>query len=295
MLNFREITLADREVIHNIYYRATAHGSEFSFANLFFWGEQKVAFVGDAPVFLSRFGAHYSYPVPFFDLSLISALREDAHERGIPFRLFGLTAQEVEALSAAYPEQFRCHPVRDSFDYVYDIERLCELHGKKLQAKRNHCNRFEEANPDYRVVPLDAALLPRCREFTERWYATHAAGGAENDYAGERRAIARAFDQFDALHMEGIAIETGDGMVAFSIGNRIREDTFDVNYEKAVADVNGAYSIVNREFARLLRARYPELRFLNREDDMGIEGLRRAKESYAPDILLEKYLAEEIL
>lgn len=84
-------------------------------------------------------------------------------------------------------------------------------------------------------------------------------------------------------------------MVAFSMGNRIREDTFDVNYEKAVADVNGAYSIVNREFARLLRARYPELRFLNREDDMGIEGLRRAKESYAPDILLEKYLAEEIL
>lgn len=295
MLNFREITLSDREVIHNTYYHASEHGSEFSFANLFFWGEQKVAFVGDAPVFLSRFGAHHSYPVPFFDLSLIPVLREDAHERGIPFRLFGLTAQEVEALSAAYPEQFRCHPVRDSFDYVYDIERLCELHGKKLQAKRNHCNRFEEAHPDYRVVPLDASLLPRCREFTERWYATHATGGAEHDYAGERRAIARAFDCFDALHMEGIAVETGDGMVAFSMGNRIREDTFDVNFEKALADVNGAYPIVNREFARFLRSRYSELRFLNREDDMGIEGLRRAKESYVPDILLEKYLAEEIL
>lgn len=295
MLNFRELSLSDRERIHSTFYRAAQHGSEFSFANLFFWGEQKVAFLGDAPVFLSRFGEHYTYPLPFFDLSLLPALREDAHERGIPFRLFGLTAQELEALNALYPQQFCAHPVRDSFDYVYDIDRLCDLHGKKLQAKRNHCNRFEEAYPDYRVVPLTPELLPRCREFTERWYATHAAGGAASDYAGERTAIARAFDHFDALHMEGIAIETGDGMVAFSMGNRIRDDTFDVNFEKADAGINGAYPIVNREFARLLRARYPELRFLNREDDMGIDGLRRAKESYSPDILLEKFLAEEVL
>ena len=152
---------------------------------------------------------------------------------------------------------------------------------------------FEEEHPDYRVLPLDASVLPRCREFTEKWYDVHIENGSESDFSGERIAIAKAFDNFDALGMEGIALETDGKLVAFSMGNRIREDTYDVNFEKAMAQVNGAYPMINREFARLIRQRYPEIRYLNREDDMGIAGLRRAKESYTPDILLEKYLAEE--
>ncbi len=296
MLNFREISLADRAILHEHFYRADGHGSEYSFTNLLCWGEQRVAFLDGTPLILSRFGKHYSYLYPLCGniREVLTQLRSDAHERGIPFRLFGLLSEETEELSRLFPGKFTFRPVRDSFDYVYDIERLCELRGKKLQAKRNHCNRFEDAYPDYRVLPLTPELLPRCQEFTEQWYHSHIEGGAGLDYAGECQAIGRAFTHFDALRMEGIAIETSDGLVAFSMGNRIREDTFDVNFEKALAEVNGAYPTVNREFARLLHTRYPALRFLNREDDMGIEGLRRAKESYFPDILLEKYLAEEI-
>lgn len=295
MLNFRELTLSDRQRIHPDFFRLENHGSEFSFANLFFWGDQKIAFCGDAPVFLSRFGTHYSYPLPLCTdwCELLPVLRADAHERGIPFLLFGLNVQEVERLHAHFPDAFSVRPVRDSFDYVYEIDRLAELHGKKLQAKRNHCNRFEAAHPNYRVLPLTPEWIEPCRTFTEHWYEAHAAYGAQKDYEGERRAISRAFDHFDALGMEGIVLETEDGMVGFSMGNRIRRDTFDVNFEKALAEVNGAYPMVNREFARLLRQRYPEVRFLNREDDMGIAGLRTAKESYFPDILLEKFVAEE--
>ena len=92
--------------------------------------------------------------------------------------------------------------------------------------------------------------------------------------------------------MEGAALFTPDRLVAFTMGNRIRPTVFDVNFEKADATVNGAYAIINRDFARMLRARYPELELLNREDDMGLEGLRRAKESYVPDLLLDKLLLE---
>lgn len=292
MLNFRKITVEDYARLHPYFYRFNGHGSEFSFANLFFWGDQKVAFLNDTPVFLSLFDG-YTYPYPVTAPELIDELDRDAKERGIRFRLFGLTAEECKRLEAAQPGRFLFHPVRDSFDYVYSIDRLADLHGKHLQSKRNHCNRFEEAYPDYRVLPLTVDLLDRCREFTEHWYTAHTEGGPAMDYRGERRAIGLAFDNFEALHMEGILLEMSDGMAAFSMGNRIREDTFDVNFEKALPDVNGAYPMVNREFARLLRGRYPELKYLNREDDMGIEGLRRAKESYEPDILLEKYLAEE--
>ena len=113
------------------------------------------------------------------------------------------------------------------------------------------------------------------------------------DMTEEQIAINKAFDHFDLLQMEGIALDTSDGVVAFSMGNRIREDTFGVNFEKALPEINGAYPMVNREFARRIHRQYPEIRFLNREDDMGIEGLRKAKESYYPDILLEKLTAEE--
>ena len=292
MLNFRKITLEDRALLHPYLYRFNGHGSEFSFASLYIWGDQKVAFSDGTPVFLSLFDG-YTYPYPAGAPQLVDALDRDAKERGIRFRLFGLTAEECAQLEASQPDRFQFHPVRDSFDYVYSIDRLAELHGKHLQAKRNHCNRFEDAYPDYRVLPLTPELLDRCRAFTEHWYTAHTEGGPAMDYRGERKAIELAFDNFEALQMEGILLETSDGMVAFSMGNSIREDTFDVNFEKALSDVNGAYPMVNREFARLLRERYPALRYLNREDDMGIEGLRRAKESYYPDILLEKYLAEE--
>lgn len=156
MLNFREITLADREPINRLLSGAGERGGEYSFANLYIWGEQKIA--DGLPVILSRFGQNYSYLYPYYDPSLIPLLRDDAHERGIRFRLFGLTSAEAEQF--ADEGSFTVRPVRDSFDYVYDIHRLAELRGKKLQAKRNHCNHFTEQYPDYRVLPLTAELLP---------------------------------------------------------------------------------------------------------------------------------------
>lgn len=166
--------------------------------------------------------------------------------------------------------RFRFHSVRDSADYVYETEQLAQLHGKKLQAKRNHCNRFEAAYPDYRVLPLTADQLPRCRAFTDEWYRLHFLENDPADYALEQRAIGLAFDHFDALGMTGLVLEVEGEVVAFAMGNPIRPDMFDVNFEKARADMNGPYPMINREFAR--RIAETPYRFLNREDDMGLGG-----------------------
>lgn len=295
MLDFHQITLEDRDAIHQNLLTAAGHGCEYSFANLFFWASQSVAYFGATPLFLCRYGSWTSYLLPQCeDLKrAVEALREDAKERGIKFRFFGVTPAEAEALEALWPQRFSSRSMRDGFDYVYDIERLCDLRGRKLQPKRNHCNHFEQTYPDYRVLPLTKELLPRCVEFANDWYDKHTEEHPYSDTKEEQAAIQKAFRYFEELQMEGIALETAEGIVAFSMGNRIREDTFDVNFEKARAEINGAYPMVNREFARLIHRRYPEVRFLNREDDMGIEGLRRAKESYYPDLLLEKLVLEE--
>ncbi len=288
MLTFREISSTDRAAIHEYFYQAVGHGSEYSFANLIAWGEQKVCFVDGTPLILSTFGTWQAYLYPL-NPKYIPLLQQDAKERGICLRFWGLTAQEASSLA-----EFSVKPMRNSFDYVYDIERLCELKGKKLQAKRNHCNRFAAENPDHQIVPLTKELLPLCREFTKRWHLEHEQT-TDNHYSAEKRAIDKVFDRFDELDMEGLVLMTGGEIAAFCMGNRIRKDTFDVNYEKALADIHGAYPTINRAFARYIHGKYPEVKWINREDDMGLEGLRKAKGSYHPDFLLEKFVAEEMV
>ena len=82
-------------------------------------------------------------------------------------------------------------------------------------------------------------------------------------------------------------------VVAFTMGDRLNSDTYDVHFEKAYGELQGAYAMINREFARWVRAKHPNVRYLNREDDMGVEGLRKAKESYYPDRMVEKYAATQ--
>lgn len=119
----------------------------------------------------------------------------------------------------------------------------------------------------------------------------------EQDFLLEKRAIRRAFDAYFALRMRGLAIRTEGRLVAMTMGSLINDSIFDVSFEKAYADLQGAYPIVNREFARMLREEYPNLQYLNREEDMGLPGLRKAKESYHPAFLVKKfraYLEEEV-
>ena len=222
-------------------------------------------------------------------------IRADAAERGNPMRLRSLTNETRAELEALYPGKFEFTACRNSYDYIYTVEELSELHGKKLQSKRNHCNRFEDEFPDWFTAPITDENLPQCHEMLRIWYEQHepAVNAQELDQLQlEKAALQRAFDHFDELEMDGLLLSDGERIIAFSMGSRMNRDYYDVGFEKAFPDVNGAYAMINREFSRMIAEKYPEVRFLNREDDMGSEGLRRAKESYQPTVLLEKYTAD---
>ncbi len=294
MIDFQRPDLHEKARYEEILFGAGERGCEYSFANLFLWGRQKAAFVGERLARFSQFDRRsvYPYPVGNGDVKpVLDAVIHDAKMRGIPVYLTAMVEADCRELEALYPGAFRIHSDRDSFDYVYAIEDLAELRGRKFQKKRNHVNRFMDTHPDCVTLPLNETTRVAAFRMLQDWYAARRAINPHMDFHLEQQALHRAFAFWKELQMEGLVLMEGGQVVAFSIGSRMSRDTFDIHFEKAREDVDGAYAAINRAFARYLRDKYPEIRWLNREDDMGIEGLRKAKLSYNPDHMIEKYWA----
>lgn len=294
MLHFKTPTLEDRAWIQKLYACSGFRGAEYTFTNLYLWSSyygQVAEYKGFLCQRLNYRQIHqYVYPAGCGDVKpVLDRLWQDSREVGKPFVIRSLTRDTMAVLQALYPDRFTYQEDRDAFDYLYEVDTLAELAGKKYQAKRNHINRFLENWPDWYTEPITPDRLTVCRDLAAQW------GQAHQNAQADSRALDTAFDHFTALGFEGILLYAApERPVAFSMGNRISMDTFDVNFEKAFADVQGAYPMINRQFARFIRERHPDVRYLNREDDMGVEGLRKSKESYHP-IFLEKFVAREIL
>ena len=177
-------------------------------------------------------------------------------------------------------------------DYIYEAQKLSTYSGKALHGKKNHCNRFE-AEHEWSFVPLTRALIPACEQMLSAWTEDNAER-LDDSIVYEHDAIERAFRHYEELGLEGGVLYADGKILGFSFGEMTSSDTFNVHVEKAAADVNGAYPMVCRELVRMLMEKHPELVWINREDDMGLESLRRSKESYKPAYLLKKYAAQWI-
>lgn len=294
MIPFHRVSLEDKTPYEQLYLPAPERGCEYSFANLYLWGRQEIAFIHGCVVYFSHFFGRTVYPFPIGTgdkRAAVEAILADAQERGIPCRITGMTEADRQELEDWFPGRFAIRPARDNFDYVYAIDALADLRGKKLQKKRNHFNRFRANHPDYRVEPISCANIARVQHMVNDWYVTRRKSDPHGDYLLESLAMAKAFRHFEALSMEGLVLLEGDDVLAVTMGSRMSEISFDIHFEKAREDVDGAYPAINSEFARYLRLKHPALKFLNREDDMGLEGLRKAKLSYYPDHMVEKYWA----
>ena len=300
MIHFQRVTPALKQAYEAILMEEPERGCEYSFANLSLWGLQSIAFLHGCVAFFSHFSGKSIYPYPIGSgdkKAVIEEILQDATERGIPCRISGITQRDRQELESWFPGKFHIQITRDSFDYVYDIHALADLRGKKYQSKRNHFNRFCADHPDHQVIPLTCSWMPRAKEFMENWFAHRRETDPQGDYLLENLAIARAFNHCGEIDMDGILLVEDGKILAMTMGSRLSKNTFDIHFEKALDTVSGVYAAVNCHFARHLRLKYPELEFLNREDDLGIEGLRKAKLSYHPHHLVEKhwaYLQEDV-
>lgn len=300
MLEFHRLNLSQKDEYERILFSCPPRGCEYSFANLYLWGRQQVTFLHGCVAFFSHFYGRSVYPYPIGNgdrRAVIEEILQDAKKRGIPCRFTGMTDADRAELEEWFPGKFILRTDRDSFDYVYAIDDLADLRGRKFQKKRNHFNRFRADHPDYEILPLTPCNMPQAQHMINDWFTRRMKEDPHGDYLLENIALARACRNYVGLGMEGILLLDGGQVLAMTMGSRMANDTFDIHFEKAREDVDGAYAAINCEFARYLRLKHPDVKFLDREDDLGLDGLRKAKLSYNPDHMAEKhwaYLSEDI-
>ena len=298
---FKDIELSDKEWADPLLAVSDYRATEYCFTSLYIWAGMfgtRIARWKDWLLIRSdgeEGCANYIFPAGSGDVQeVLRVLEEDAASIGRKPVIWAI-ADARDTIEAAFPGQYRFTQIRKSFDYLYETEKMISLAGKKYQPKRNFISRFKAQNPDWTYESIrpdgDPELcrrqLEECRAMTDEWCALNGCSHNES-MRMEACAVRTALRDFVPLRLRGGILRSGGRIVAYTLGERLNSDTFIVHVEKAFSDVTGAYPMINRCF---LEHEAAGLRYVNREDDAGDEGLRRAKLSYHPAYMLEKYLA----
>lgn len=303
-LDFHTLTIADREAYQAVSLRSGRRNCNFTFANLVgwqFWFRTEVCILPDAVVLRFTLDGERAYMLccagtPCCDL--LQAICDDCGGRMTLLGLEDEAALQLQQNACSKGINITVEPQRNQYDYIYRRADLASLAGGKLKAKRNHVNKFLSEYPDFEYRPLEPSMFDECRRLEILWReergdvnpvydAGNTTEGSEpciiDTILAEQRVMETVFAHWDALGMMGGSIWLDGRMVAFTYGAAVTDDTIDVCVEKADRTIDGLFSVINQQFCAHLPEQYV---YVNREEDMGLEGLRKAKLSYHPEILL---------
>ncbi len=292
-MEFKKLSLEDRELFENYYRSHPQYTSYKSFANLFIWRnfedirysivEEHIVISGKLPDTI-----HPYFLLPQADKESLKTVTDALFRSyGTGFHLSCLTKEQKDWLEECYGDQFVFTYDRNADNYYYSTESLASLSGKKLHAKRNHINKFDSLYT-WEYIPLDHQTAMECIDIAKDWCLQK---NCEKDamLQQEVKGCIEALMHLEELNLKGGAIRVDGTIVAFSIGERLNDETALIHIEKANTAYQGAYPVINNEF---VKHEWADTRYINREEDMGLEGLRKAKLSYRPEFLLEMFHAE---
>ena len=271
--------------------------SDASFANIYLLRNKYSTKISRYKDFIIRKysgkGARCGYTFPLGKGDVAKALAEiekDAKECGERLQFSFVTEEKKEVLENAMPARFCYSSDAGDSDYIYLRSELASLSGKAFHKKKNHFSKFVRTYPDYKYYEIGACNIYDAQKVADAWYYEHLQDEDASQLA-EYKAIKEALDNFEELGLIGGIIYVNDSPCAMTIASKINENTVDVHFEKAVGEyaLNGGYAAINKLFSEKLDG----VTWLNREEDIGIEGLRKAKLSYRPKIMLKKYSAVE--
>ena len=295
-LVFKPITLDIKKTIDSYTKPWKLECSDLSFANLFIWGADgkmeyaekdqvlyiKLDFEG-VPVFLwapiPMYGAEVDYRKAIYDgIEYMRSIGTEPTFRSVwtPFR---------DKMLEACPELFSV-PTDIAWDYVYSRESLATLKGKKLHGKRNHINKFLSKYPDYEYRKLDKSMIKDCIALYDQWIEEKDEKESKS-MEDEKRSVQLALHNMEELGLTGGTIYIDGKLCAFTVGERLHPHIQLIHIEKANTEYEGIFPMINQQYI-LHECEGVEL--VNREEDMGIEGMRKAKRSYNPLKMIEKYM-----
>lgn len=293
-LIFHEITIQDKGWMDEKFAQDGRNACEYTFANNYIWRKgyrvEVAEYLGCLVIrFWEQGEYHYSYPVGDGDKkAVIDALLRYCHDSKQKLTMSPLSEEDRTQLLLWFPGKFLIEGDRDDYDYIYSREKLALLPGKKLHGKRNHIARFKDGD-DWSYEPLTEENLEDCRTMTYQWMRMRSEKWNE-EMEEEVIVLHEAFDHRKELGLIGGVLRKAGEIVAFCMGEPLNKDVFVVHFEKAYPDLQGAYPMINQQFVLHECEAY---QFVNREEDTGDMGLRKAKLSYYPEILLKKYVAAE--
>lgn len=311
-LSFKPIALESRSEILRFLHNDHFSIADISFGNLYIWKHARAisyAICGDSLIIQTR-QTHKEGQNPYFffpiagdessKLEALKTLESYARENGFPLHFERLEAHNLPLLRQAFPA-ISIEPTPDRFDYVYSIEELIALSGRKFHKKKNHLNSFLQRY-EWEIEPITQANASELAQVARIWLDSNPA--KNDDLELEYLGICAALESFDKLGLQGIAVRAreklalGSGnidpaesvlpIIAFSFGEVISDEMAVIHIEKAAPNIIGAYQIINQQ---LLARCFSSLRYANREEDLGIAGLRQAKRGYNPIFMVEKHRA----
>ena len=271
--------------------------SDASFANIYLLRNKYSTKISRYKDFIIRkyFGkgarCGYTFPLGKGDVAkALAEIEKDAKECGERLQFAFVTEEQKEVLENAMPARFCYSSDAGDSDYIYLRSELVSLSGKAFHKKKNHFSKFVRTYPDYKYYEIGACNIYDAQKVADAWYYEHLQDEDASQLA-EYKAIKEALENFEELGLIGGIIYVNDSPCAMTIASKINENTVDVHFEKAVGEyaLNGGYAAINKLFSEKLDG----VTWLNREEDIGIEGLRKAKLSYRPKIMLKKYSAVE--
>lgn len=294
IINFKPITLADKPVFDSFFRARRYENGHFNFTNLFMWREgYNIEWcTEDGFLFIRAAWKNERFALqpfgPIDQLGAAIAMWEDYFKQNnLPFVMTGMESGTALQLEKIRPGFFKFTEDRDNYDYVYSAAELLNLKGRKFHSKKNHINSFKKAFPNFTYLPLSAELVDQCVATALDWYEKKNDVTEDVHIDFEKKAIIEALKNQEYLGLKGGVIIIDNKVEAFTFGEQLNADTAVIHVEKANADIRGIYPVINQQF---VKNAWSKMRFINREEDMGLEGLRKSKLSYHPIKFIKKFV-----